>query len=196
MDKIVNLSVSIDLGEYGKKTFLSYEEMVDYLAQNRIDYTFSNSNVNHSMMLINKFSEIDGKFCLYVKSFKKVIFNNSKLISNIKNFLERDKNNEIKVLIEDNSRTPFVLKNEVNIFFSSLENHLQSGKISLKNVEPSLVKNKFRYMVLGTAYRLSNNGNDSNDYSASVNFNSKESSAILQEHFDRIFKQSPEASWN
>ena len=97
MDKIVNLSVSIDLGEYGKKTFLSYEEMVDYLAQNRIDYTFSNSNVNHSMMLINKFSEIDGKFCLYVKSFKKVIFNNSKLISNIKNFLERDKNNEIKV---------------------------------------------------------------------------------------------------
>lgn len=191
MSKIESkLSISADLGEYGKKTFSNYEDMVNYLVLNRIDYSFSNSNLEHSVMLINKFvTNIDGIFKLYTKTFKKNIFNNLVLISGIKEFLERKDTNKLQILVEDQSRTVNLIEEDNNIFFDSLREFLINKKIEMKNVNSSSVQNKYRYMVLGTAYRYCNSGDDE-DFSAKVNFNSKTDSGILQDHFDLIYSQS------
>ena len=159
-----------------ERYFNTYFDMVDYLAQNKINYEFPNGVIEHSTAIVQRFLQYcNGDFVINAVNFKKEIFDTQEIIKAVKDFLTR-KNNRILVLVQDDS-----IVNKEREFIKSFQTEITEKRIEIK-------KNKYRtgkrFMVVGNAFREATN-NENNDFCAWVNFNNP---AISEKLFNQFLE--------
>lgn len=163
-------------GKEETKDFESYWEMVDYFAKNKINCSFANSVIEHSKGLTQRFARnFDGELMLYTIDFKKEVFDEDVIIGDFKNFLQRNGDNKISVIVQ---KDELLIKDRK--FYQEM-NKFIGNKITFKKFEKG---RGGRFMVIENAYREALNKNDDQNFIAEVNFNDEEKrSGYLRECF-------------
>lgn len=168
-------------GERETQEFADYWEMVDFMAENRINLPLPNGNIEHSKGLVQRFVKyFDGELMLYTIDFKKEVFDEEDIITDFKNFLQRKGDNNISVIVQKDE----LLKKERK-FYQEMKDEIGS-RVNFKKFDKG---QGGRFMVIGDACRRALIKDDQN-FIASVNFNDKQRSDYLRNGFNLAYKNS------
>ncbi len=89
------VTVNVERQDY---KFYSYQDLVDFLVQHKLNFSCNNGKLEHSAMLVQRFLQnLKGTLCISAKTFKEVIFGSTETYKVVKDFLNIENN---KLLLE------------------------------------------------------------------------------------------------
>jgi hypothetical protein len=113
---------------------------------------------------------------IYAVDFKIEIFDRIDIIDDFINFLNRDDNNKISIIIQNSK-----LLKQSRTFYKKLEDYINNDKITFQLFNEG---RGGRFMVLGNAYRQAKNVANVRDFGANVNLNDPDKSQKLKASFE------------
>ncbi len=176
-----------------------YQEYVEYMAKNNVDFLFGNSSSVHAAIVMStmlKYAE--RRVLLYVKNLDGSVFDkNTDFEKELENFLDR--NGRITIIVEEDkeykdskiyTKLEAINKRKLPNFLIKKDNSSRTFKTKVKEILTDKELNGAFYMVADNkAYRLET---DSKEHIAYCNFNDVERAGKLSNVFLSNYSSCPE----